>query len=168
MTGFPSVDVKSIGAGGGSIAWVDAGGLLHVGPKAPARARARPVMARRHRPTVTDCALVLGYIDPDIFSAAPCGSTSGGRARRSAMRLPARSAYPVEEAAAPSSTLATENMVGAIEEITVNQGIDPAAAVLVGGGGAAGFNAVAIAPAARLPRDPDPGDRRCAERRRRA
>jgi N-methylhydantoinase A len=52
---------------------------------------------------------------------------------------------PVEEAAAAVLALATEKMVGAIDEITVNQGIDPAAAVLVGGGGAAGLNAVAVA-----------------------
>ena len=48
MTGFPAVDVKSIGAGGGSIAWVDEGGLLHVGPKS-AGARARPGLLRRRR-----------------------------------------------------------------------------------------------------------------------
>ena len=49
MTGFPSVDVKSVGAGGGSIAWVDAGGLLHVGPQsAGADARAGLLRPRRH------------------------------------------------------------------------------------------------------------------------
>ena len=68
MTGFPSVDVKSIGAGGGSIACVDDGGLLQVGPES-AGADPGPVCYGRggQAPTVTDCALVLGYLDPAFF-----------------------------------------------------------------------------------------------------
>ena len=66
-------------------------------------------------------------------------------APRSSARSPGRSACRRDEAAAAVLAVATENMVSAIEEITVNQGIDPRGAVLVGGGGAAGFNAVAIA-----------------------
>jgi N-methylhydantoinase A len=68
LTGLSSVDVRSIGAGGGSIAWVDPGGLLRVGPES---ARADPGPAcyglGGTRPTVTDAALVLGYVDPDRF-----------------------------------------------------------------------------------------------------
>jgi N-methylhydantoinase A len=146
MTGFPSVDVKSIGAGGGSIGWVDAGGLLHCGPQS---AGSRPGPACYGigglEPTVTDCALLLGYIDPEFFlggamrldpEAARAALTSGV-ARPLGLGL--------EEAAAAVLALATEKMVGAIEEITINQGIDPRAAVLIGGGGAAGLNAVAVA-----------------------
>src|SRR5262245_52214640 len=64
MTGMPSVDVRSVGAGGGSIAWVDRGGLLHVGPQS-AGAVPGPVAYRRggERPTVTDAALILGFLD---------------------------------------------------------------------------------------------------------
>src|SRR5204863_5387190 len=63
MTGFPSVDVRSVGAGGGSIASVDEGGLLHVGPES-AGSVPGPVCYGRggSRPTVTDAALVLGDI----------------------------------------------------------------------------------------------------------
>ena len=68
ITGIRSVDVNSIGAGGGSIAWIDAGGLLRVGPES---AGADPGPACYGRggdlPTVTDAATVLGYIDPDYF-----------------------------------------------------------------------------------------------------
>ena len=68
MTGFPSIDVKSVGAGGGSIAWVDAGGLLHVGPQS---AGADPGPAcygtGGTEPTLTDAAVVLGYLDPAYF-----------------------------------------------------------------------------------------------------
>src|SRR5262245_13883274 len=68
MTGLSSVDVKSIGAGGGSIAWIDSGGLLRVGPQS---AGAVPGPAAYGlggtEPTVTDAAVVLGFIDPDYF-----------------------------------------------------------------------------------------------------
>ncbi len=68
MLGIPKIDVRSVGAGGGSIAWIDAGGLLHVGPKS---ASARPGPAcyglGGTEPTVTDANVVLGIIDPDYY-----------------------------------------------------------------------------------------------------
>src|SRR5207253_1643655 len=74
MTGFPSVDVRSVGAGGGSIAWVDAGGLLHVGPESAGADPGPACYGRRGRKaTLTDACLVLGILDPDFFL--------GGRAR---------------------------------------------------------------------------------------
>src|SRR6185312_14254593 len=119
MTGFPSVDVKSIGAGGGSIARVDDGGLLQVGPES-AGADPGPVCYGRggQAPTVTDCALVLGYLDPQFFL--------GG-----AIRLDAAAARAAVERAVARPLGMTAD--------------EAAAAVLAGGGGAAGFNAVAIA-----------------------
>src|SRR5215468_520328 len=146
MTGFPSVDVKSIGAGGGSIAHVDDGGLLQVGPES-AGADPGPVCYGRggQAPTVTDCALVLGYLDPAFFLGGTI-RLEATAARAAVERAVARPlGMTAEEGAAAVLAAATENMVAAIEEITVNQGIDPRGAVLVGGGGAAGFNAVAIA-----------------------
>ena len=70
MTGLSAVDIKNIGAGGGSIAWIDAGGLLRVGPQS-AGAQPGPACysAGGTQPTVTDAALLLGYIDPDYFLA---------------------------------------------------------------------------------------------------
>lgn len=146
MTGFPSVDVRSIGAGGGSIARVDEGGLLHVGPGS---AGAVPGPAcyglGGTQPTVTDAALMLGYIDPNFFlgGAQVLNVDLAVRALERAVAEPL--GLPPMEAAAAVLALATENMVHAIEEVTVNQGIDPSLAVLVGGGGAAGLNIVAIA-----------------------
>ena len=146
MTGFPSVDVRSVGAGGGSIAWVDEGRLLHVGPDS-AGADPGPACYGRggDRPTLTDACLTLGILDGEYFL--------GGRTR---LDLEAAAAavhehvgsalgLPLLEAAAAILRLATERMVSAIEEITIHQGIDPAQAVLVAGGGAAGLNSVAIA-----------------------
>jgi len=146
MTGFPSVDVKSIGAGGGSIAWVDDGGMLHVGPESAGSAPG-PVCYGKGgaRPTVTDAALALGYLDPDFFldGAIRLDVVAANDAIRRSVA--ARLSIPVTEAANAIIELATENMVRAIEDITIDQGIDPKGAILIGGGGAAGLNAVRIA-----------------------
>jgi N-methylhydantoinase A len=146
IVGFPSVDVRSIGSGGGSIAWVDEGGLLHVGPESAGAVPGPACYGNGgERATVTDAALVLGYIDPEFF----LGGTMALDAERAAASIATDVGAPLglddAEAASAILRLATENMVGAIEEITINQGIDPRGAVLVGGGGAAGLNSVAIA-----------------------
>jgi N-methylhydantoinase A len=145
ITGFPAVDVKSIGAGGGSIAWIDDGGLLHVGPQS---AGANPGPAAYGRggelPTVTDACLTLGYLDPERFLGGAM-KLDEGRARAAIDRDVARPlGLDVEEAASAILALATEHMVQAITEITVDAGIDPRGAVLIGGGGAAGLNSGAI------------------------
>jgi N-methylhydantoinase A len=146
LTGFPSVDVKSVGAGGGSIARVDGAGLLHVGPES-AGSVPGPVCYGRggSKPTVTDAAVVLGYIDPSFFLG---GQMNLGReAARDAVasQIAAPLGISVEEAALSILDLATESMVNAIEDITVKQGIDPEDTAMIGGGGAAGINAVLIA-----------------------
>jgi N-methylhydantoinase A len=94
---------------------------------------------------VTDASLVLGHIDPAFFlgGAMALDAAKAEKAIRSAVARPLK--LSLKEAAAAILRLATENMVGAIEEITIDQGIDPRGAVLVGGGGAAGLNSVAIA-----------------------
>ena len=146
MTGFPSIDVKSIGAGGGSIAWVDSGGMLHVGPDS-AGADPGPVCYGQGgtRPTITDAALVSGLLDPDYFLGGRM-PLDVGASRVTIERDVARPlGISVERAAQAMMDVLTENMVQAIEGVTVQQGVDPRLAVLVAGGGAAGLNAVAIA-----------------------
>lgn len=145
LLGLPAVDVRSVGAGGGSIAWIDPGGLLRVGPQS-AGAVPGPACYGRDgvEPTVTDAALLLGYLDPEWFL--------GGRMRldpdaaRAAVERIARSLGVAVEAAAFSIlAVANETMIHAIEEITVNEGVSPAEAVLVAGGGAAGLGVVPMA-----------------------
>lgn len=145
IIGFPAVDVKSIGAGGGSIAWIDDGGLLHVGPHS---AGADPGPAAYGRggelPTVTDACLVLGYLDAERFLDGAMG-LDAERARAAIARDVAEPlGLGLQEAASAILALATEQMVQAIKEVTVDAGIDPRNAVLVGGGGAAGLNGTAI------------------------
>ena len=146
ILGFPSVDVKSIGAGGGSIARVDEGGLLHVGPQSAGAAPGPACYGRGGtRPTLTDASLILGHIDPDYFLGGAM-TLDLAEAEKSISRDVAEPlGLTLQEAASAILRLATENMVGAIEEITIHQGIDPRGAALIGGGGAAGLNSVAIA-----------------------
>lgn len=153
MTGFASVDVRSIGAGGGSIAWIDDGGMLHVGPGS-AGAVPGPVCYGKGgaRPTVTDAALVLGYIDPDFFLGGSVALDTAAAQAAIARDVAAPLGLGLDEAASAMIVVATENMVQAILDITVNQGIDPREAVLVGGGGAAGLNSVLIARRLESPR----------------
>ncbi|WP_062205309.1 hydantoinase/oxoprolinase family protein [Demequina salsinemoris] len=146
MTGLPAVDTRSLGAGGGSIAYIDEGGLLQVGPIS-AGAQPGPACYGRGgaRPTVTDAALVLGYLDPENFL--------GGRmtldlpAAREAFRSEVAEALgmSIEEAAEAVLRIASESMRGFTTDMTVSQGIDVRNCVIVAGGGAAGMNIVRIA-----------------------
>jgi len=146
ITGFPSVDVSSIGAGGGSVAWVDRGGMLHVGPQSAGSTPGPACYGRGGRlATVTDACVALGYVDPDYFLGGAMALDADAARAAIARDVAEPLGLAGEEAAAAVMGIATENMVHAIEDITVNQGIDPRDAVLVGGGGAAGLNLVAIA-----------------------
>jgi N-methylhydantoinase A len=146
ITGLPSIEVNSIGAGGGSIAWVDQGRLLHVGPES-AGADPGPAAYGQGgtRPTVTDACVVLGHIDPTNF----LGGRMALDAEFARQAINAHVAQPlgldVVEAASAIYELAVEHMVGAIEAITIKQGIDPTRAVIVGGGGGAGLYTLKIA-----------------------
>lgn len=145
MTGLPSVDIKSVGAGGGSIAAV-VSGLLTVGPRS-AGARPGPVCYGQGgtEPTVTDAAVVLGYLDPEYFLGGRVTLDIAAAERAIEERIARPLGFTTLQAAAAIMRLATEHMVRAIEDTTVQQGIDPSAAVLVAGGGAGGFNAIDIA-----------------------
>lgn len=146
IVGYPSVEVKSVGAGGGSIAHVDTGGLLRVGPQS-AGADPGPVCYQRGgtKPTVTDASVALGYVDPDFFlgGAITLDRAASQEAIRQQIAKPL--GISLDDACWRIIELATENMVQAIADITIAQGIDPTGAVLIGGGGAAGLNSTFIA-----------------------
>jgi N-methylhydantoinase A len=143
----PMVDMHTIGAGGGSIAGVDAGGLLTVGPQS---AGADPGPACYGRggtgPTVTDANLVLGRLRPDAFL--------GGRmaldvaAARTAVGTVAEGLGLTLEAAAEGIVrLANEHMAAALRVISVQRGIDPRGFALMCFGGAGGLHVCALAEA---------------------
>jgi N-methylhydantoinase A len=146
LTGLSSVDVKNVGAGGGSIAWIDQGGMLRVGPQS-AGAEPGPVCYGRGgiHPTVTDAAVTLGYIDPSYFLAGKLSldAEAAEEAVRTYVAEPL--GLSVAQASWAILAVANEHMVTAVRDITVNQGIDPRDCVLVAGGGAGGLTMAKIA-----------------------
>ena len=152
MTGFPSIDIKSVGAGGGSIAWVDSGGLLHVGPQS-AGAVPGPVCYGRggKRPTVTDANLLLGRIDVDV----PMGK--GVRLNIEAARCAVEQevgnplGINVLEAAQGIVEIANAAMSRAIQVMSVERGIDPREILLVAYGGAGPLHAADVAQELNIP-----------------
>jgi N-methylhydantoinase A len=139
-------DVRSIGAGGGSVAWRDPGKLVHVGPlSAGAIPGPACYMKGGEEPTVTDANVVLGYLHSDYFL--------GGRmeidSHLSAQVIKEKIAMPLDldvmEAAYTIWTTVNHNMVAAIEDITIWQGVDPREYLLLAGGGACGLHIVPIA-----------------------
>ena len=146
MTGLSAVDIRNIGAGGGSIAWLDSGVLLRVGPQS---AGAQPGPACYDKggtePTVTDAALLLGYLDADYFLGGRV-ALSIDKARtavREAIAEPL--GLEMSEAADAMMSVANEHMVTAIRDITINEGVDPRDSLIVAGGGAGGMTICRIA-----------------------
>jgi len=150
IAGFPvrtrTIDIHTIGAGGGSLAWVDAGGLLKVGPQS-AGAYPGPAAYGRGgtKPTVTDANVVLGRLNPR--------SLLGGRMAMHADRarkviedeLVAKLKVDVVRAAAGVIEIINVNMMGAVRVISVEQGEDPRGFTLVAFGGAGPLHAADIA-----------------------
>lgn len=149
MGGYPvrtrTLDIHTIGAGGGSIAWIDAGGLLKVGPRS---AGAYPGPAAYGRggtePTVTDANVVLGRLSPE--------SLLGGRmkmhpdkARETVEALARKLGVDPVQAAAGVVEIVNVNMMGAVRVISIEQGEDPRDFALVAFGGAGPLHAVEVA-----------------------
>ncbi|HEU5432878.1 MAG TPA: hydantoinase/oxoprolinase family protein, partial [Thermomicrobiales bacterium] len=149
---IPLVDIKSIGAGGGSIAWIDAGGLLRVGPES---ARATPGPAcyglGGTRPTVTDANLLLGRIDPDYFLGGRM-RLDKERAEQAVGELAARAGMTPIDLASSIVEIANENMASAIKMVSLERGHDPRRFALFAFGGAGPLHAAAVARAMRIPK----------------
>lgn len=140
----PWVDVRSIGAGGGSIAEVDVGGLLKVGP---ASAGAVPGPACYGRggtlPTVTDAALVLGMLGSGVLASGIV--LDGEKAAAAISPLADRLGYTIDQAAQGIMTIAAASMASAIRSITIERGHDPREAALMPFGGAGPLFATLLA-----------------------
>ena len=148
----PVVDLVEIGAGGGSIAWVDSGGLLRVGPQS-AGADPGPVCYGRGgvEPTVTDANVVLGRLNPAYFLGGEIGLDVDGARRAIEERCATPLGLSVTEAANGIVEIANAAMVNALHLISVQRGYDPRDFVLVGFGGAGPVHANALARDAEMP-----------------
>ena len=141
----PVIDLVEIGAGGGSIAWVDSGGMLRVGPRS-AGADPGPVCYRQGgtEPTVTDANVVLGRLNPAYFLGGEIALDVEGARRAIAERCAEPLGLDVVEAANGIVEIANAAMVNALHLISVQRGYDPRDFVLVGFGGAGPVHANAI------------------------
>ncbi|SFP87232.1 hydantoinase/oxoprolinase family protein [Amycolatopsis rubida] len=145
-TSLTAVDIETIGAGGGSLAWVDGRNLLRVGPHSAGSVPGPACYGKGGtRPAVTDAALVLGLINPDYYlgGAVPLYEDQARAALRTCVAEP----LGITEDAAAQGVyrLAASQMSNALRKITVNRGHDPREFTLVGFGGACGLFAAAIA-----------------------
>jgi N-methylhydantoinase A len=144
--GLRMVDIQSVSSGGGSIAWVDSGGLLRVGPRSSGAVPGPACYDRGGAaPTVTDAHLLLGHLDP----AATLGGEVHLRVDLARAAIEEHIAGPlemsVEEAAAGILAIAEAELVRAIEVISVTRGHDPRESALVAFGGAGPLHCGSIA-----------------------
>jgi len=148
----PTVDVHTVGSGGGSVAWVDDGGALRVGPRS-AGADPGPACYGRggERPTTTDAHCVLGRIDPRGFVES-ADDDAAAAAREAVARVAEPLGIGVEEAAAGILAVADASTERAVRVVSVERGHDPREFALVAYGGAGPLHAASVAAALEIPR----------------
>jgi N-methylhydantoinase A len=142
---LPMVDIHTVGAGGGSIGWRDAGGALRVGPRS-AGAEPGPACYGRGgtEPTVTDANLLLGHLDPGAPLAGGV-ELDADAAREAVGTLADELGLSVEDCAAGIVRVANAEMVRAMRVMTVERGVDPRDFALLAFGGAGPLHAAAVA-----------------------
>ncbi|HEV8471501.1 MAG TPA: hydantoinase/oxoprolinase family protein, partial [Methylomirabilota bacterium] len=142
----PVIDLVEVGAGGGSEAWIDAGGALRVGPRS---AGARPGPAcyglGGATPTITDANLALGRLNPSFFLGGEMTLDADAARRAIAERVAAPLALDPLAAASGIVEIANAHMIGAMRLVSVQRGYDPRDFVLVAFGGAGPLHANALA-----------------------
>ncbi|MCY7301776.1 MAG: hydantoinase/oxoprolinase family protein [Thermoleophilia bacterium] len=156
----PSVSTQTIGAGGGSIGWVDPGGFLQVGPQSAGAVPGPACYAQGgESATITDADVVLGRLDPSFFLGGQM-SLDPERSRAVLDDLGRLLGLDRIETASAMVRICNENMANAIRIVTVEQGIDPRDFALVAFGGAGATHACEIADAINMRRvvvPPRPG-----------
>lgn len=141
---LPMVDIDTVGAGGGSIAWRDGGGALRVGPESAGADPGPACYGRGTRPTVTDANLVLGRLDPETPLAGDI-TLDVGRAREAISRLARDLGMEPEACAEGIIRVANSEMVRALRVVSVQRGLDPRRFTLLAFGGAGPLHATGIA-----------------------
>ena len=134
---LPMIDVHTIGAGGGSIAYLDRGGMLQVGPRS-AGARPGPVAYRRGgtEPTVTDANVVLGRIDPNSLMNGSDNTLDVEGAREAVRQLGAKLGLGLEQTAEAILAVVNQRMAGRIRLMSIERGLYPRDFAMVAFGGA--------------------------------
>ena len=142
----PMLDINVLGAGGGSIAWLDAADGLKVGPRSAGSDPGPACYGQGgHEPTVTDASLVLGYINPDYFAGGALSLDPEAAARTISDRIAGPMGITVEDAALGIHRVINAQMVEGIRLVSINRGLDARDFVLVALGGAGALHAVPLA-----------------------
>jgi N-methylhydantoinase A len=133
---IPMIDIRTIGAGGGSIAWIDKGGMLRVGPQSAGAAPGPACYGRGGRlATATDANVVLGRIDPDNFLGGRM-KLDRAAAERAISEVAEALGQAVEATAMAIVRIANNNMIGALRSVLIERGLDPRDFTLCAFGGA--------------------------------
>jgi N-methylhydantoinase A len=158
---IPAVDIIEVGAGGGSIAWIDAGGALKVGPQSAGSAPGPVCYARGGvEPTVTDANLVTGRLNPTRFLGGEFDLDMAGAKAAIAKRIGTPLGMDVLDTACGIIRITDARMSFAVRAITLQRGYDPRRFAMVAFGGAGPLHAMAIARELHIPRviiPPQPG-----------
>ncbi len=150
---LPMLAITTIGAGGGSIGWIDHGGLLRMGPRS-AGASPGPACYGRggEEPACTDANLILGYLDPTFFAGGKLTLDRDAAARAIDLMIAKPLGMSVEEAAAGMYRVINTNMAHGVREITVKRGLDPREFPMVVAGGGGALHACMIANELEMPK----------------
>jgi N-methylhydantoinase A len=132
---IPIIDIRTIGAGGGSIAWIDKGGMLRVGPQSAGANPGPACYGKGDLATVTDANLLLGRIDPDNFLGGRM-KLDVERARSAVAKVAEELGQDVDATALAIVRIANSNMVGALRSVLIEGGLDPRDFTLCTFGGA--------------------------------
>jgi len=150
---LPVVDIVEVGNGGGSIAWIDAGGGVKVGPQSAGAAPGPACYGKGGaEPTVTDANLIAGRIDPEYFLGSGIRLQRDKAAQAIIEKIATPLGLSLEEAALGILTIANFNMSLAVRAVSVEKGYDPRDCVLVPSGGGGALHALAIARELAVPR----------------
>lgn len=149
---LPMLDIHTIGAGGGSIGWLDEGGMLRMGPQS-AGADPGPACYLKGGtlPTTTDANVVLGYLDPDFFAGGKMRLDMEAARRAIDTHIATPMGLSIEEAAAGMYRVACNNMAQGVREVTIKRGFDPREFPFIPAGGAGPIHSCLICEELEIP-----------------
>lgn len=149
---LPMLDIHTIGAGGGSIGWLDEGGMLRMGPQS-AGADPGPAcyMKGGKLPTTTDANVVLGYLDPEFFAGGKMKLDLAAARQAIEQHIARPMGLTIEEAAAGMYRVACNNMAQGVREVTIKRGFDPREFPFIPAGGAGPIHSCLICEELEIP-----------------
>lgn len=149
---LPMLDIHTIGAGGGSIGWLDEGGLLRMGPQSAGADPGPACYGKGGRlPATTDANVVLGYLDPDFFAGGKMKLDAAAARKAIEEHIARPMGLSIEEAAAGMYRVACNNMAQGVREVTIKRGFDPREFPFIPAGGAGPIHSCLICQELEIP-----------------